>query len=69
MRQLRDANSESLTSKIGAGFSAGFSSFRRILVQLGSGGERVKPRGVSVLHVHSFWCDRLGRILSPVQQQ
>src|SRR5262245_16333365 len=54
--------------RLGAGFSAGFCSFRCMFVQIGAESENAKAKHVSTLHVHAFWCDCLARILSPVKQ-
>jgi len=63
---IRAGASESPKSKIGAGFSAGLRLFRCMLVQLGAESENAKAKHVSALRVREFWCDCLGRILSPV---
>jgi hypothetical protein len=60
--------STGITRKFSEGFSAGSCSFRCILVQLGARSENAKPRRVSALHLHAFWCKRLGRILSPAHK-
>ena len=54
----RWSNSESLTSKIGAGFIAGLSSFRCMLVRLGAEGANAKALRINMLRLLRIFVQR-----------